>query len=228
MRWLFFALLGLGFILASAACGHSRQAAGATPVEFRTTDGIGLHGDSYGSGGRWVVLVNDQGQDSRAWESVVQELLGDGYRVLTFDLRGYGDSGGDPSEGKAPVDVSAALAFARSRGARSLFLVGAGGGATAALVAAGSEDIDAIVVFSPRAELAGVAKDRIRDTRAPKLVVVGWLDYRAAEEATSVYTRVIGWKLFLSLPVEVEGTDLLASALGPQARGHLLQFLRSY
>lgn len=198
-------------------------------MEFAAADGVALRGLRYGAGGRWAVLVHDEGRDLDCWRGLVGELCGElGLRVLVFDLRGHGASDDPWQPGKAPADVLAALRFAKSQGARSLYLVGAGLGATAALVAAGRHRVAAIVALSPRAELAGVASDAIRKTRAPKLLIVGGHDAAAAEQASEVYRRSIGWGLLESPPVAAQGTELLASDWGENVVEHVLLFLRDY
>lgn len=204
------------------------QASKAIPVEFRAPDGLLLRGHRHGDGARWAVLVHDEGQDLDAWGMLVGGLRGLGLCVLAFDLRGHGASDDPWDPRQAPADVLAALRFAESEGARSLYLIGAGLGATAALVAAAEHEVQALVALSPRAELSGVPRDAIREATAPKLFVVGGLDPVAAEQASDIYRRSIGWGLLESPPVEAQGTDLLASEWGEHVAEHTLAFLRDY
>ena len=199
------------------------------PVEIETSDGPTLRGQRYGEESpRWVVLVHDEGQDLDAWRSLVGPLVGLGLRVLAFDLPGHGASDDPWEPSSLPTHVLAALRYADSHGARSLYLIGAGAGATAALVAAGECEVQAIVALSPRAELDGVASDAVRKAPAPKLIVVGGEDPVAAEAAADVHRRSIGWGVLQAPPVAEQGTQLLESEWGEHVAENALAFLRDY
>jgi pimeloyl-ACP methyl ester carboxylesterase len=183
----------------------------------------------YGEPGeRWAVLVHEEGRDLDAWRALVGRLLELRLCALAFDLAGHGASDDPWVPELLPGDVLAALRFARSQGARSVSVVGAGVGATAALAAAGELEVQAIVALSPRAGLEGLGPEAIRETLAPKLIVVGSQDAVAAAEAGDVFRRTIGWGLLQSLPTEIQGTALLESAWGEQVAENALAFLRDY
>ena len=82
-------------------------------------------------------------------------LLAAGFDVLTFDLRGEGDSGGDMITFgvREQWDVLGAVAEAQARGARRVGVLGFSlGGASSILAAARSQDIAAVVVDSTFAD----------------------------------------------------------------------------
>jgi pimeloyl-ACP methyl ester carboxylesterase len=187
-----------------------------------------LRGNLYDGGDRWAVLVHDEGSDCDCWRSLVVPLANIGLRPLAFDLRGHGVSDDPWEPGRVADDVLAALRFAHAEGASALFLLGAGVGATAALVAAGRQEVGALVLYSPRVGLAGVDADALRETTAPKLVVVGGHEPDAAAQASEVYRGSIGWGLLESPPVEEQGVDLLSSEWGEHVVEHTLAFLRDY
>lgn len=207
-----------------ATAPTSPPAAQSTPVEFSSAGGLRLRGRQYGAGASWVILVHDEGQDSRAWRGLPRQLSAQGFRALVFDLRGYGASDGSRDARRARLDVAAALGFARSRGARRLCVIGAGVGAGAALVAARTYPIRAFVALSPRRS----GRDNPEQTRAPKLIFVGSLDDRAAAEADDVFRRSIGFATMNSTPVDVQGTELLRSSWGDDVRELIVIFLRDY
>jgi hypothetical protein len=66
------------------------------------------------------------------------------------------------------------------------------------------------------------------ETRAPKLIMAGWLDDSAAAQADEVFRRSIGWTLLDSTPVSEQGTELLDSSWGKQVREQILGFLLDY
>jgi pimeloyl-ACP methyl ester carboxylesterase len=202
------------------------MAASGMPVEFARADQGLLRGRVYGAGRGWAVLVHDENQDSRAWSGLTSDLRGEGLRVLLFDLSGHGASDGPRSARRTPGDISAALRFALSRGARHLYLIAAGASASAALVAASRfPAIRALVALSPTS--IG-SPSRLSETTAPKLIVVGSLDDQAARDADVVFRRSVGWVVVTSPPVHVQGTDLLASVWGDDIRQSILGFLRDY
>ncbi len=174
------------------------------------------------------MLVHDEGEDLDAWRPLVGELIGLGLCVLAFDLRGHGASDDPWEPRRALSDVFAALRFARGEGARRLYLVGAGAGATAALAAGGRRKVEALVLYSPRTIFEGVPPEALRAATAPKLIVVGGLDAAAAAAASEVLQNTIGWAVLESPPVEAQGTRLLASDWAGQVVEDTVGFLRDY
>lgn len=63
---------------------------------MRTADGLGLAYDVRGSGAP-VLFVHGLGLDRRRWDGVARAVVDAGYRAITFDLRGFGESE-DPAE----------------------------------------------------------------------------------------------------------------------------------
>jgi uncharacterized protein len=113
-------------------------------VAFTSADGIRLQGWYLpASGARAVVLVH--GIDGNRWDTVhhvdrlVALLVGAGYDVLTFDLRGSGASGGERLglAWNERLDVQAAVRYVSSRGvaAGRIGLWGQSLGGAAALLA---------------------------------------------------------------------------------------------
>jgi dienelactone hydrolase len=200
-----------------------------TPLEIHISEQLVLRGQRYGEpGDRWAVLVHEEGRDLDAWNGLAGPLAGLGLCVVAFDLAGHGTSD-DPWDPRClRAHVLEALGLAESAGATGLYLVGAGTGATAALAAAAEREVQAIVALSPRAELDGVSREAIRETEAPKLIIVGGEDAVAAEEAADIFRRAVGWGLLQTLPTETQGTALLASNWAEQVVESTLAFLRDY
>ncbi|WP_341676100.1 alpha/beta fold hydrolase [Niveibacterium sp. SC-1] len=83
--------------------------AGSREVSIQAADGLALKGtwhEPEKPGERAVLLMHAMFSNRGAWAPLLPELLGAGFRVLTVDLRGYGETGG-------VLDVPAALADAR-------------------------------------------------------------------------------------------------------------------
>lgn len=92
-------------------------------VDIKAPDGTNLKGTYYSSGRRGpaMLLLHQCNMDRHAWDGLAKDLAESGFHVLTFDFRGFGQSGGgrpaDAAERRAqvqqkwPGDVDAAYAF---------------------------------------------------------------------------------------------------------------------
>lgn len=120
---------------------------------------------------RPVIMVHGKGTDREAGPGdgilgIAAPLARAGYRVLTFDLRGSGESGGDRfTLGALEVrDVGGAIDYLRQRGlaADGVNLVGFSmGGATALLTAADDPGVRAVAVDSAYADLGDLLDDQV-------------------------------------------------------------------
>lgn len=64
---------------------------------FKTRSGLLLAGDVVGSPERgYVMLAHGGGQTRFSWASTAERLAARGWRTISLDLRGHGDSGWDP------------------------------------------------------------------------------------------------------------------------------------
>ena len=140
-------------------------------VTFSTRDGVRLAG-SYlpgpsdaGAGRPAVLLVHGFGGHRRkpAYALLAEELSRSA-AVLTIDLRGHGQSGGESTLGLAEtLDVAAAAAWLRRRGHDWVGVVGVSMGATAALRSAGTAPSGA---YDAVCTISAVSRWGLRDSRA--------------------------------------------------------------
>ncbi len=156
-------------------------------VSFPTQDGGVVFADVYGKGDRGVVLAHGGRFTKESWSSQARTLDQAGFLVVAIDFRGRGQSHGGTGlragdEGFR-FDVLAAVRYLRSRGARTISVVGASfGGSAAAEASAESKpsEIDRIVLLGAYADepekLKGrklfiVARDDANDDgpRLPKI-----------------------------------------------------------
>jgi alpha-beta hydrolase superfamily lysophospholipase len=87
--------------------------------------------------------------DQTSWTGLAQKLADLGYLALTYDFRGYGQSGGQVQIDQIDRDLRGATAFVREQGAEKVVLVGASMGGTATVkVAAADPRVAAIVAWS--------------------------------------------------------------------------------
>ena len=126
-------------------------------------DGLSLAADAAGPlGGRPVVLMHGGGQTRHAWRRALLELAAGGWRALSLDARGHGDSAW-PSDGDYGMDrlCDDLRAVVRTLD-RKPVLVGASMGGNTALLAEsqtpGLAHALVLVDVVPRIEAAGVQR----------------------------------------------------------------------
>jgi pimeloyl-ACP methyl ester carboxylesterase len=215
------------------ACGSSggtdQQALeGSRAISFRTPDGVRLEGRLFGPAGATagvvLALAHMLPADQSSFYDLAAHLGAQGYRVLTFDFRGYcpgGDAGcseGDRDPAAAPIDLGAAVAELRSRGVGRVGLVGASMGGTAAIRVAASEGdaVETLVTLSAPQVIEGlsVGPAELQTVTAAKLFVAGNADGRAAADAEAFYLASLQPKRYEILTTDAHGTDLLTSGQG--------------
>jgi pimeloyl-ACP methyl ester carboxylesterase len=210
-----------------AACAGANAPSPGNTVRFETDDGIELTGEFRGSGGRGVVLAHAFPDDRASWADFADFLQGRGYLTLTFDFRGYGDSGGARSVSEMWRDVIAAASRLRSRGAESIMLVGASMGGTASLIAASRTDVNGIVTLSAPTTFMGLAAppEVLAAIDEPKLFLAAEGDGSASESAMALYEGSSGAKRVEIVTGESHGTELLEGGQAEVVRNLILQFI---
>lgn len=132
--------------------------------EWTGVAGNRIAGDAWGPvDGPLVLLQHGGGQTRHAWKRVGVALGTAGYRTVSLDARGHGDSewpaDGDYGQSAMVADLECVIA---QLGARRPVLVGASMGGGTSLVAIGEGRVDAtalvLVDIAPKVEADGVAK----------------------------------------------------------------------
>jgi len=161
----------------------------ATAVQFRAAGGARLTGAVLGRGRTGVVFAHQVAGDHCQWLPFARQLVKQGYRALVFDMRGYGSSTGvtntDPQ-----LDVVAAAAELRRRGAKRVILVGASMGGSGVLAAAPKirPAIQGVVALSaPTAFSSADALAAVRRLEHPALFIAGRDDGDFARAARLLY-----------------------------------------
>lgn len=78
--------------LGGAAAGTMANADDSTPVDTAAAETVNLHMEDTGGSGRPVVLIHGWPLTADAWAPQVKVLQDAGYRVVTYDRRGFGRS----------------------------------------------------------------------------------------------------------------------------------------
>jgi pimeloyl-ACP methyl ester carboxylesterase len=136
-------------------------------AHFRAADGVPLHGwffpaETSSARGRFAFLIchGNGGNISHRLE-LCAALLGTGANVLVFDYRGYGRSGGRPSEEGTYRDAQAAHGWLRARGFEAAHILPYGeslGGAVAAELAL-RERVGGLVIQSAFTSIADIGAE---------------------------------------------------------------------
>jgi pimeloyl-ACP methyl ester carboxylesterase len=132
-----------------------QQGAAQEHLTIPTQDGTTIAADLYGSGARGVVLAHGGRRTKADWAPQAGILAAHGFCVLAFDFRGFGDSPVPPpalqTDAAFRFDVLAAVRYLHQHGARTVAVVGASFGGTAAAdasVASEPGEIDRLVLLA--------------------------------------------------------------------------------
>lgn len=232
------------------ACGSSDVAApsgslagsvaGSEAITFPSEDGVMLAGRLFGpdDGDTGVVLAHMFPADQRSWFPFADRLASRGYRVLTFDFRGYCPGGeGGCSEGEKRIeetwrDVLGAIQALRDEGVSRVALVGASMGGTASLIGASQEgvEVEAVITLSAPVAFEGleVSPEVVSQVEAAKLFLAGHEDAAAAAAAQSLYDQSVQPKRLSILTTGDHGTDILSGNQGSAATNEIVSWLDRY
>jgi pimeloyl-ACP methyl ester carboxylesterase len=223
-------------------CGHGPgTAARVTTGWFRAPDGVLLDGASLGHGTTGVALAHESPGDLCGWVSYSGVLSRAGFRVLLFDLRGFGlsQSPTGAKAGRFSRDFEGALDELKREGAHTVFIGGASFGAAASIVAGSrigskiagvaslSGEPDLGNKYGPDAELD--ARAAVPRLHVPFLILGSREDgYLSVEDAKALERRAgSAHKRLVLFPGGYHGWDLVDLApYHERASRVLLAFLR--
>ncbi|MGF1595861.1 MAG: alpha/beta fold hydrolase [Acidimicrobiales bacterium] len=138
---------------------------------IEASGGLRVAADVYGERGPLVLLQHGGGQTRHAWKGAGAALAERGYRAVSLDARGHGDSDWDPDGDYSTEAMVADLAAVIEHFGDLPVLVGASMGGGISLTALGEGAVEAralvLVDTAPRVEAAGVAKIRDFMAQAP-------------------------------------------------------------
>jgi alpha-beta hydrolase superfamily lysophospholipase len=128
-----------------------------------------------------VILAHGANEDQAAWQPFAQELAAKGIAAVTFDFRGFGETGGAKDPSKLAADLDVAVRFLKSQDWPLVYIVGSDIGGTAALKVAVNEDLAGVATISslPNAGNGLDATSDIPKVVEPKLFLAGGADLAA-------------------------------------------------
>jgi pimeloyl-ACP methyl ester carboxylesterase len=159
--------------VSSPALSHDSAESTVEHISFATEDGAHIYADIYGDGYQGLVLAHGGQFTKESWQPQAQSLARAGFLVLAFDFRGFGKSHGpgDSDMFTAPMqlDVLAAVRYLKSKGAKTVSVMGGSFGGSAAAdasIVSQPGEIDRLILLA--AEGNGPA-ERIK---SPLLLIV--------------------------------------------------------
>jgi pimeloyl-ACP methyl ester carboxylesterase len=244
--WGWTAVAVLALLLLAACGGNGEEAAAPTaepsptaeataapedfgqPVSFTTDDGVLIDGRLFGEGGTAVILSHMYPNDQTAWFPFADELAEEDFTALTFDFRGYGDSGGDQEISEIPHDLEAALGFMRDQGFTDIYLVGASMGGSASIIVASEEDVAGVVAISAPQSFQGLEPlEVVADVSEPKLFIASEGDASAASSLELFMEQAPDPKDERVFSGSAHGTELFEGEHGQEVRDLITEFLSS-
>jgi pimeloyl-ACP methyl ester carboxylesterase len=200
---------------------------GSHALSMTTPDGVVLAGREFGDGRTGIVLAHYASEEraQTMWFSFAQLLRQRGYRVLTFNFRGYcpggtgGCSGGVFDKVESWRDVVLAADTLRANGATKVFIMGAGLGGNTCLWAASRPSVDfagVIGVSAPQLAIGGpssydLTPTILRSIKEPKLFLAGnTVDAEARNDARSMYAASVQPKALELLSSAASGPELFS------------------
>ena len=207
----------------------TRFAVAQEHVSFPTEDGGVVYADIYGKSERGVVLAHGGPFNKESWEKQAQALVKAGFRAIAIDFRGYGQSRGPQSKSRddgVQYDVLAAVRYLNRTGAKTVSIIGASFGGTAAAdasIEAEPGEIDRLVLLAAWTDRAPekmkgrklfiVARDDANDDgpRLPKI--------------RANYERAVGPKELVILDGSAHAQFLFSTDQGERLMREILRFL---
>lgn len=159
-------------------------------LSFAVGDGLVVRGESLGAADApTVLLVHGGGQTRYAWGNTAAQLAREGWRAVSIDLRGHGDSDWHPTGDYRLSAFGNDLKEVASQLPVAPVVVGASLGGLSALVAEGESDVPllagvVLVDITPRMSIDGVG--RILSFMRDK-VADGFASLEEAAEAVARY-----------------------------------------
>jgi pimeloyl-ACP methyl ester carboxylesterase len=199
-----------------------------TPVEFKSTDGVRLTGYLFGTGPTGVILTHMYPADQKSWFPLARKLAGKGYRVLTFNCRGYGESEGEKTVAEIDRDLEGAYRFLNP-GVKQIFLVGASMGGTASIIMASRHPVAGIVSLSGPVAFKGLnAEKAVKKVKAPILFITSEGDVNAVMAARWMEHEGTSPARLLIFPGAEHGTWMLKPPRGIKVEEVIFQFLKDH
>ena len=150
-----------------------------------------------------------RGRDQTSWFPFARFIAESGYKVFTFDFRGYGKSTGI-KDTRMDRDLEAAIAYMRAKGAQQVVLIGASMGGTAVIELASESQVQGVAALSPQAEFGRInALTAVESMVIPLLLIVSENDYQYYSDARKIESAAAATQ-FVVVQGQQHGTNMIA------------------
>jgi pimeloyl-ACP methyl ester carboxylesterase len=195
-------------------------------VQFTATDGVQLIGHLEGTGGPGIAFGHMYPADQHSWRAFAHEMAAAGFRTLTFDFRGYGESEGEKDIAKIDRDMEGAYRALVGRKISPIFLVGASMGGTAALAVAARVPVAGVATLSAPVAFRGLdAEPVLAAVTAPKLLIAASDDAPAVAAVKRLLEKMPEPKRALVVGGGAHGTNLFDAPEAAAVKSALRAFL---
>jgi len=197
-------------------------------VVFKTDDQVEIEGRIFGIGKNGLILAHMYPADQESWEDFALLLSQKGYRVLTFNFRGYGKSGGERQISLIYKDVLAAYEFFKKEGVEDIILIGASMGGTAVLKVAAQKDVNGVISMSGPLnwkQMGLSAEEEIKLIEEPKLFIASEGDSSAKNSANLMYELSDEPKQIEIYPGSEHGTNMFLEENAEQVKQDIITFI---
>jgi len=152
-------------------------------IDLTASDGTKLKATYFPAAqpGPGVLLLHQCNRQRKVWDPLARQLSATGINVLTFDLRGFGESGGEPFDRltpqqrmqlfqeKYPADIDTAFAYLVSQPGVGRDVIGVGGAScgvgNSIAAAIRHPEVKSLVLLSGNTDLRG--RNFLRSSSAP-------------------------------------------------------------
>ena len=217
-------------LVAITACTQARASdpAVGTPVQLKTADGQTLGGHLYGAGDVGVILAHQYNGDQTGWTDFAMVLAAHGYQALTFDFRGFPESGMIIHVPDSEIDLKAAYEFMQPR-VKRLFIAGASMGSDAAILLAAQYPVAGLILLSTPVEFGGVnVYDADAKVKAPMLFVEATDDPFVAGQSQMLFQHATAPKSLKIYSGHEHGTEMFQGSHGVELRNLMLRFIADH
>ena len=200
------------------------MASGPIPIALALESDLVLRGHEFSVDGPPVIFVHDFGEDLDAWVPLTSRMAGNGFRVISMELRGHGLSSGEPDPSSAIDDLRQMLTEIRAAFG-PVGLVTHGHLAHASLFIDGDWGAPVQIAVSP-APVEDLNLDIGQSKTAMRMIVYGADHAETSVFANDIYAGLRGQKLLVSTAADETGPKLLRHQ--PQLFEQMTTFLRRY
>jgi pimeloyl-ACP methyl ester carboxylesterase len=157
-----------------------------------------------------------------------QRLAQQGYLVLAYDFRGYGDSAGGGTL-NFDADLRGAIDFVRQQGATRIILLGSSMGGTTSLKAAATESVAGVITLSAPQHFAAISVSdaEVQAISTPKLFVNSQ-DDTYADDTAHMYTVASEPKHLVIYTGVAHGIEIFSTEHGADLIQRIFDFIAIY